>query len=124
MDVLREAVEGLSLKSAWLDGEIVVLDAKGRPDFNALQNAFDSAHTQSISYFLFDLPFCGGYDLRAAPLLARRALLEHVIETHASPQLRYSAAFAADLRSMLESARALGLEGVIAKRSDAPYVSG
>jgi bifunctional non-homologous end joining protein LigD len=120
---LARAVEALGAPSSWLDGEMVVLDAKGTPDFNLLQNAFDASRTESIVYFLFDLPFFGGQDLRQAPLQARRALLRQLVESKGNPHLRFSADFAADPASLLESARALGLEGVIAKRVDAPYVS-
>ena len=121
---LAAAIESLSLQNAWLDGEIVVLDAAGMPDFNALQNAFDSARTSSIVYFVFDLPHLNGYDLRQAPLHARRALLGQLIEAHSTQEsIRFSAEFAADPASILESARTLGLEGIVAKRSDAPYAS-
>jgi bifunctional non-homologous end joining protein LigD len=113
-----------ALRSSWLDGEIVVLKPDGTPDFNALQNAIDSARGgEAIRYFLFDIPFADGHDLRRTPLYARRVLLKHLIEGHESEALRYSADFAADAASLLESARALGLEGLIAKRADAPYSS-
>ena len=126
---LAAAVATLGLRASWLDGEIVVLREDGLPDFNALQNAIDSASStrqggEAIRYFLFDLPFYDGHDLRRVPLRARRAWLRQVLE--AAPEhehLRYSADFHADAASLLESARALGLEGLIAKRADAPYVS-
>jgi bifunctional non-homologous end joining protein LigD len=120
---LARAVESMGLESTWLDGEIVVLRADGMPDFNALQNAFDSARTAAITYFVFDLPFADGFDLRNAPLQARRALLKQRVDGHAPESVRFSADFAADPASVLESARALGLEGIVAKRMDAPYAS-
>jgi bifunctional non-homologous end joining protein LigD len=117
--------------ASWLDGEIVVPGPSGVPDFNALQNAIDGRRgAAAIRYFLFDLPFHDGHDLRASPLAARRALLERLLgqgapeAAAADPVLRFSAAFVADPASLLESARALGLEGLIAKRADARYVSG
>jgi bifunctional non-homologous end joining protein LigD len=123
MPALVKAVHGLGLHSAWLDGEIVVMGEAGTPDFNALQNAFDRARTGSIVYFLFDLPYLEGYDLRQVPLQQRRQLLEQVLADHPDEHLRFSAAFDADARSLLESARRMGLEGLIAKRKDAPYES-
>jgi bifunctional non-homologous end joining protein LigD len=123
MPALAAAVESMGLHASWLDGEIVVLDEKGTPNFNALQNAFDASRTQAIDYFLFDLPYCDGHDLRQAPLRLRRALLRQLVDAHDGEHLRFSADFTADLPSLLESVRALGLEGVIAKRVDAPYVS-
>ncbi len=123
MKPLAAAVERLGLRSAWLDGEIVVLKNDGTPDFNALQNAFDASRTQGIEYFLFDLPFCEGWDLRQVSLRMRRALLRQLFERHPVEGIRYSEDFAADPVSILESACKLGMEGIIAKRADAPYVS-
>jgi len=120
---LAAAVEAMGLDSAWLDGEIVVLDERGQPNFNALQNAFDSARTAGIDYFLFDLPYVDGYDLRQVPLRWRRALLKQSVEADTGEHLRFSADFAGDPASILQSARKLGLEGIVAKRLDAPYVS-
>jgi bifunctional non-homologous end joining protein LigD len=123
MPGLVKALKGLGLARSWLDGEIVVLGKEGTPDFNALQTAFDGRRTDSIDYFLFDLPYFEGHDLRRVPLLQRRQLLQQVLDEHPHPRLRFSAAFEADARSILESARRMGLEGVIAKRKDAPYES-
>jgi bifunctional non-homologous end joining protein LigD len=123
MPHLVKALQGLGLDNAWLDGEIVVVGDDGTPDFNALQNAFDRARTGSIDYFLFDLPYFEGHDLRAAPLEQRRQLLEQLLQDKPQQHLRFSASFEADAASILESARRMGLEGVIAKRKDAPYES-
>jgi len=123
MESLARAVEKLGVRDGWLDGEIVVLDEHGTPNFNALQNAFDSSKTESIRYFLFDLPYYEEWDLRRVPLQSRRALLKQLLDAHASDRVRYSDDFAADPASVLDTAHRLGLEGVIAKRRDAPYVS-
>ncbi len=123
MPALVKAVQSLGLNSAWLDGEIVVIGKDGTPEFNALQNAFDRSRTESIDYFLFDLPYFEGHDLRATPLVQRRQLLKQLLDEHPHEHLRFSADFDADAASILESARRMGLEGVIAKRKDAPYES-
>jgi len=123
MPRLVAELKDLSLDSAWLDGEIVVLGASGTPDFNALQNAFDRSSADDILYFLFDVPFFKGHDLRQVPLRERRQLLQTLVEDRPSDHVRFSASFDADPASILESARKLNLEGVIAKRADAPYVS-
>lgn len=127
MKPLAASIAARGLRSTWLDGEIVVLGADGTPDFNALQKTIDassSARTSGevIRYFVFDLPFHDGHDLRRVPLYARRALLRNVLGAD-DETVRYSADFPADAASLLESARTLGLEGIIAKRADAPYVS-
>ena len=123
MPALVKALSGLGLQSAWLDGEIVVIGKNGTPDFNALQNAFDRSRTETIDYFLFDVPYFEGHDLRAVPLAARRQLLKQFLDEHPHEHLRFSADFDADAASILESARRMGLEGVIAKRKDAVYES-
>ncbi len=123
MPALVRALHALSLKSAWLDGEIVVIGKNGLPDFNALQNAFDRSRTEAIDYFLFDLPYLEGCDLRAVPLVQRRQLLKQLLDQRPHEHLRFSADFDAEAGAILESARRMGLEGVIAKRKDAPYES-
>ena len=124
---LVHALRGLGLRSAWLDGEIVVIGKHGTPDFNALQNAFDSARSEAIAYFVFDLPYLNGHDLRALPLLQRRGRLQRLLAEGphgpGSERLRFSADFDADAAHLLESSRRMGLEGVMAKRKDARYES-
>jgi bifunctional non-homologous end joining protein LigD len=120
---LVKALGKLKLKSSWLDGEIAVLDENGTPDFQSLQNAFDSAHTESIIYYLFDVPFYEGYDLRDASLIERRALLQKLFETPTPDEIRFSDVFDASPAEILDSACRLGLEGVIGKRKTSVYVS-
>ena len=117
------AVAGLQLGSAWVDGEIIVMNANGVPDFNALQNSIDNAKTADVVYFVFDLPFHGGKDLRQAPLVARRAKLQELLSTTASETVRFSQSFEVAPSQMLAAACQMGMEGVMAKRADAPYVS-
>ncbi len=119
---LGQAVEQLGLRSAWLDGEIVVLGADGAPDFVALQNAIDTSRNADIVYFLFDAPFVGGLDLRPVPWAARRASLRKLL-AEAPERIRFSQDFDVPLAQMMEAARAMRLEGVVAKRVDAPYIS-
>ena len=120
---LAEEVRQLGIASAWLDGEIVVLNSKGIPDFQLLQNAFDSSKTRDIVYFVFDLPHFGGYDLTRVPLVDRRQLLAKVLESNASRHVRFSEAFDLPAGQLLEGACKQGLEGLIGKRADAPYSS-
>ncbi|SFQ59203.1 bifunctional non-homologous end joining protein LigD [Variovorax sp. OK605] len=124
MPTLVSELEKLGLHSCFLDGEIVVLGSNGAPDFNALQNAFDRRlAADRIVYFVFDAPFFEGHDLRSVPLKERRALLRDFFNARASEHVRFSADFEADPTSILRSACQMQLEGVIAKRADAPYVS-
>lgn len=123
MPGLVAQVEALGLKSGWLDGEIVVIGEQGAPSFNALQNAFDRARTGAIRYYLFDLPFADGQDLRALPLRERRARLAALIGEAPPEQIHFSVELQADAATALKAACQLKLEGVIAKRADSPYTS-
>ncbi|MBA2411591.1 MAG: DNA ligase D [Burkholderiaceae bacterium] len=120
---LALAIAALELPGGWLDGEIVVPSGDGRTSFQSLQNAFDTAATQDIHYYLFDLPYFAGHDLREVPLRERRNLLQQVLSTNTSSHLKFSEEFEADAGSLLEAACDLRLEGVIGKRADAPYTS-
>ncbi|MDO9437735.1 DNA ligase D [Hydrogenophaga sp.] len=124
MPQLAAALGELGVKSAWLDGEIVVMGSNGTPDFNALQNAFDKkARSADIVFFLFDVPFFEGYDLREVELVHRRGLLKALLDERGGDLVRFSEAFDATPDSLLESACRMHLEGVIAKRADSTYVS-
>ncbi|MCD2166169.1 DNA ligase D [Comamonas koreensis] len=126
MPALAAALQHLQLKDAWLDGEVVALNDQGLPDFQRLQNAFDGEGTTDLVYYLFDLPFADGHDLRGQPWLARREALQAALD--ASPGLgdsvRLSEAFAGDPAQLLASACALGMEGLVGKRKDAAYHAG
>jgi bifunctional non-homologous end joining protein LigD len=118
-----KAISALGLENSWLDGEIIVLDEKGVSDFQALQNAFDSGRNTTILYYMFDMPFCNGMDLRAYPLEERRRALKAVLDKIDSEVIRYSEAFDVPADRILESACSIGLEGVIGKRAGSPYQS-
>jgi len=120
---LRQEIRSLALGCAWLDGEIVVLDDKGLPDFQRLQQAFDTKSRADIVYFVFDLPYYGGYDLRRVPLTGRRAVLRKALEARPSERVRFSESFEGDASKLLEGACASGLEGLVGKRGDAAYTS-
>ncbi|CAB3627611.1 DNA ligase D [Achromobacter pestifer] len=120
---LVDAFGQLPSKCAWVDGEVVVLDDRGVPDFQALQNAFDSERTGGIVFYAFDLPFIGGRDLRQEPLHVRRALLTQLMDAATDDHLRFSVAFDEAPANLVASACKMGLEGIVAKRQSAPYVS-
>jgi bifunctional non-homologous end joining protein LigD len=124
MPRLRDALTELPVRNAWLDGEAVVLDAAGKPDFNALQNAFDRRRTADITFFVFDLLYLNDSDIRKQPVRSRRAVLEELMSQTANPLLRFSEDFPQDPTSLLASACKMKLEGIIGKRADAPYRSG
>ncbi len=116
-----------------LDGEIVALDARGRPaGFQQLQGRIhltaardveSSEQSQPVALIAFDLLRDGDDDLRGLPLTERRARLEQRFPA-ASPALRISEQMAADGRALQARALAEGWEGLIVKEARAPYHSG
>jgi bifunctional non-homologous end joining protein LigD len=120
---LVAALERMALPDGWYDGEIIMPGEKAPADFQALQGAFDSARTADIVYYLFDLPYCAGYDLRECTLEARREVLQRIVARQPHPNVRFSEVFDAPPGQMLDSACKLGLEGVIGKRRGSAYVT-
>jgi DNA ligase D-like protein (predicted ligase) len=105
-----------------IDGEIVALDEAGRPSFGALQNAVSS--TTPIVYFVFDVLVLAGRNVMSEPLEARRKLLERRVLPKLGDPVRYIGELDATLRDLVESVKAQGLEGLVAKRRDSRYESG
>ena len=121
LEPLRAALARAKLPDGWYDGEIVVHNEEGRPDFGLLQQAFDGKRTKDIVYFLFDAPYLDGEDLRGLPFEERRARLKSALEGVRGDTLRLSAELAAPPEEVLAAACKLGLEGVIGKRRDSTY---
>ena len=114
------ALEGFP-RDVVLDGEIVAVDDKGRPVFQALQNAMRSG-TATILYYVFDVLQADGYDLRPLPLQRRRALLAKFLP--ASKVVRLSESVETKGRDFFRAAAANGLEGIMAKDMSGPYRPG
>lgn len=125
LEPLRAELARIALPPGWYDGEIVVHDSQGMPDFGLLQNSFDHKRTQQILYFLFDLPHLAGQDLRERPLTERRQLLRELLQLRAadSDKVRFSETLDAPPREMVAAACQMGLEGIIGKRKDSTYAS-
>ncbi|MDY0977188.1 DNA ligase D [Massilia sp. CFBP9012] len=120
---LKAELERMKLPDGWYDGEIVVHDESGKPDFGKLQQAFDGKQAEHIEFFLFDVPYFDGHDLRELPLVDRRGLLEKLLAKKKSDKVRFSAEFGDKPDELVIAACKIGLEGVIGKRRDARYVS-
>ncbi|MET0556095.1 MAG: DNA ligase D [Vicinamibacteria bacterium] len=128
---VARAVQGLPYDDLVLDGEVVVLDERGRPSFQGLQKRVQlsrktdldrAALERPATLFVFDLLAFQGYDLRPLPLLARKQALRMLMPS-AGP-LRYADHVAREGVAFYEEVAKLGLEGIVAKRADAPYVAG
>jgi bifunctional non-homologous end joining protein LigD len=129
-EVVR-AVAALPAQGALLDGELVVLDESGRPDFQALQaraqlrrpaDVSAAAVSRPATLFAFDLLAADGLDLRPLPLRERKAVLA-ALAPRLGP-LRFADHVEAEGEALFREATARGLEGVVAKRADAPYRAG
>jgi bifunctional non-homologous end joining protein LigD len=115
------AVEKIGLASGLLDGEVVVEDGSGITSFNNLQADLKAGRQDRFRYFVFDLLYCEGFDLREAILLDRKALLEQVL-AGAPASIRFSEHLAEhDGPTILEHTCRLGLEGIVSKRGDLSY---
>lgn len=113
----------LALQNAWIDGEVVVMDADGRTSFQALQNALSSDHSSQLHYYAFDLMYLNGYDLRGVPLVERKRLLEAILEA-APATLRFSAHIQGSGEAFYAQACKMKLEGMISKRAQSTYRGG
>jgi DNA ligase D-like protein (predicted ligase) len=105
-----------------IDGEVVALDAEGRPSFNTLQNYGSSG--APLHFFIFDVLILKGKDVMGEPLAKRRELIEeHVLPKLADP-IRYSPVLEGTTKELIHSVKTQGLEGLVAKRRDSRYEPG
>jgi bifunctional non-homologous end joining protein LigD len=115
------AVARLPARHALIDGEVAAVQPDGRTSFQALQNGRTGAH---IAYFVFDLLALDGDDLTALPLEARKARLAALVQTQAPGVVKYSDHVLGSGREFFALACQRGLEGIISKRRDKPYLPG
>lgn len=121
---VAEAVKGLAAKAALLDGEIIVQGADGHASFSGLQADLKAGRADRMVYYVFDLMHLDGFDLRACPLGERKRLLgDLVAQSPAAFALRYNDHLEETGDDILPEACRLGLEGIVSKRLDLPYVS-
>ncbi|MDH3767931.1 MAG: DNA ligase, partial [Gammaproteobacteria bacterium] len=126
---IADAVAALPFDHFVMDGEVVVHDQKGLPSFSLLQkrgrltkktDVARAAVQLPASLYLFDLLAFDGHDLRELPLEKRKALLCELLPS-VGP-LKYSDHIVEHGEAMFEQMREMGLEGVVAKKTDSKYV--
>lgn len=105
-----------------VDGELVALDASGRPSFNALQNR--GSRGAPVVYYLFDVLVLAGRRITDKTFAARRALLQTKVLPKLDAPIRPTPALDGRLRDILPAVRDLGFEGLIAKRRHSAYEPG
>lgn len=125
MPSLAAELGRLSLDRALLDGEVVVLN-EGISSFQRLQNSLSEQRDRECMYYAFDLIHLGTSDLRALPLHERKTLLAATLADAdlRAGRVRLSEHVIGSGPEFFRNACKLGLEGIISKRSDAPYRSG
>lgn len=119
---VASALAALKLGDCTLDGELVALGSNGEASFARMQAAGDDASIRLV-YYAFDLLNQDGHDLRALPLIDRKARLADLIGK-GSEAIRYSDHIIGDGDKVAASACSMQLEGVISKRADSKYASG
>jgi len=125
---LASLPQAIAAREVILDGEIVALDVRGHSDFERLQERMhvrapseNLVSQMPVVFYVFDLLYCNGYDLREAPLLERKQLLQRLL--HGSERFRYADHQLEHGKELFELAKENGLEGIVAKRMDSRYVS-
>ncbi len=124
---LETIAKNISAETAIVDGEIVAFDSTGRPSFSLMQQRTGIATTKErkhtpVKLIAFDLLYLNGYDLRDVTLSDRQRLLREVVKP--GEHISVSEVFSGTGKSILDAAKAHGLEGVLAKKSDSRYESG
>jgi bifunctional non-homologous end joining protein LigD len=118
---IAEAVGRLKIESALLDGEIVALDEHGRSSFQLLQSSLKDG-LAPLTYYVFDILEFDGKDLRQEPLVERKKVLRKALKG-APKAIQFSDDVAGHGARVLEHACRMGLEGIVSKEADKPYLS-
>lgn len=122
-DVVAQGLAALPVENAIVDGEVVALLPSGVSSFQALQNAGKGIGAAQLAFYAFDLLYLDGYDVRACRLADRKQLLAAILP-EGNDTIRYSDHFATSGQAFLKQCCQLGLEGIISKRLDRPYIAG
>jgi bifunctional non-homologous end joining protein LigD len=121
-EALLDGLRALRCGDAVLDGVLVALDANGRPDRAALTAAIAEQDAKRLTYYAFDLLQWEEFDLRALPLLDRKAALRTLVGDH--PRLLFVDHVAGDALALLAAIRSAGLPAAIGKRANRAYTRG
>ena len=119
-DITSSLIDWAAGRTMVLDGEMVITDAKGKTDFQALQNYMRNPKPQSLTYILFDLLALDGADLRGQRLIQRKETLEALME-NAPKNLYYSKHVKGNGEESFAAACETGMEGVVGKKADSVY---
>lgn len=121
---IMKELQNLAVQNAILDGEVVWLDEEGRSHFQNLQEALRDKNSDRLHYYVFDLLFLNGEDLRGRPLAERKVRLQKVLRTLKESRIRYSDHLMQPGQDLMKTVCSFGLEGVVSKDKNAIYTSG
>jgi bifunctional non-homologous end joining protein LigD len=116
------AVKALSITTAIIDGEIVIVDAQGRSSFQKLQRAMGQSAQAGFVYQVFDLIHLDGYDLTQTKLKDRKAALKTICAPSRGI-IRYSEHIEGNGDQFYKHACEYGIEGIVSKLAGSPYSS-
>jgi bifunctional non-homologous end joining protein LigD len=119
-----EAIRGLDVRDAVIDGEVVALDRRGRSSFQLLQAQELGDPPVPLIYYVFDLLELNGRSLLSKPIEERRSLLESMVPAKDDALIRFSASLGGDASILLKQVRKHGLEGLVGKRAGSVYEPG
>src|SRR5262249_39171835 len=117
------AARKLQCRNAILDGEVIVQDARGVSDFEALQTALRSK-TERLIFYAFDLLHLDGKELRDTPLVERRTKLAELVRRTPDSPIQFSEEFVGDAAAFFRACAAHELEGIVSKLATSRYRSG
>lgn len=120
---LLNAMEKLPVRNAIFDGEIVALDEAGKTHFQMLQNSLKSKNDKHLRYYIFDILYLNGKDLKELPLIERKKILKDTLKS-APSQIIYSEHILEDGDEFYKVSCEHKLEGIVSKLADSPYRSG
>src|SRR5205085_3856756 len=121
---VAETAQRLRARQAIIDGEVIVPGEGELSDFAALQAELAASRSERLVFYAFDLLHLNGLDLRSVALSARKRRLDRLVKTAKSSRLVFAEEFDGDGESLHARVCSAGLEGLVSKRRDSPYVSG
>ncbi len=121
---IADALSSLRAHTAIVDGEVVVPDERGIADYHLLQQTLSQSRADRLVYFVFDLLYLDGRDLRQMPLVERKRVLSTLLAGMNTSRIRLSGHIEADATAVFERACAMQLEGIVCKDRSSPYRSG
>jgi bifunctional non-homologous end joining protein LigD len=121
---IADALRRMTVGQALFDGEVAALLPNGASNFQALQTALSEQKTSQLVYFVFDLLFLDGQDLRGLPLEARKANLAEVLAASPQSRVRLSEHLDGNGAQILSKCCQLDLEGIVSKRRLGRYEAG